>query len=119
MTDSTIQEYNRQNGVDYTDMVNWNYSYHSNPYWNLTENANIDDRNRMLGSAQLQYKPLNWLTAMVRTGTDFYNQKRDYSVRSRAGSAATSATASPTATTRRAASAPRRTSSTRTTPTSS
>ncbi|MDF2775446.1 MAG: TonB-dependent outer membrane protein SusC/RagA [Geminicoccaceae bacterium] len=78
MTDSTIQEYNRQNGVDYTDMVNWNYSYHSNPYWNLYRNSNSDDRNRMLGAAQLQYKPLTWLTAMVRTGTDFYNQKRDH-----------------------------------------
>ncbi len=33
----------------------------------------------MLGSAQLQYKPTRWLSAMVRTGTDFYNQKRDYS----------------------------------------
>ena len=58
--------------------MNWNYNYHSNPYWNLTENSNFDDRNRMLGSAQLQYKPLNWLTAMVRTGSDFYNQNRGY-----------------------------------------
>jgi TonB-linked SusC/RagA family outer membrane protein len=78
MTDSTIQEYNRQNGVDYTDMVNWNYSYHSNPYWNLYKNANFDDRNRMLGSAQIQYKPLSWLTGMIRTGTDFYNQNRGF-----------------------------------------
>jgi TonB-linked SusC/RagA family outer membrane protein len=78
MTDSTIQEYNRQNGVDYTDMVNWNYSYHSNPWWNVLRNENFDDRNRMLGSAQLQWKPMPWLTGMVRTGTDFYNQNHGF-----------------------------------------
>jgi TonB-linked SusC/RagA family outer membrane protein len=80
MKDSTIQEYNRQNGIDYTPMVNWNYSYHSNPWWNLYENENFDDRNRMLGSAQVQYKPLNWLTGMVRTGTDFYNQNKGFNM---------------------------------------
>jgi TonB-linked SusC/RagA family outer membrane protein len=78
VTDSAIQVYNRAQGVDFTDMVNWNYNYHSNPWWNLEKNANYDDRNRMLGSAQLQYKPLTWLTAMVRTGTDFYNQNRGF-----------------------------------------
>ena len=88
MKDSTLQEYNRQNGVGFTDMVNWNYNYHSNPYWNLTENSNFDDRNRMLGSAQLQYKPLTWLSAMVRTGTD--STTRTAATPSpRAGSAAT------------------------------
>jgi TonB-linked SusC/RagA family outer membrane protein len=78
VTDSAIQVYNQNQGVDFTDMVNWNYNYHSNPWWNLEKNSNYDDRNRMLGSAQLQYKPLTWLTAMVRTGTDFYNQNRGF-----------------------------------------
>jgi TonB-linked SusC/RagA family outer membrane protein len=78
MTDSTIQDYNRQNGVDYTNMVNWNYSYHSNPWWNVLKNSNFDDRNRVIGSAQLQYKPLTWLTAMLRSGTDFYSQNRGF-----------------------------------------
>jgi TonB-linked SusC/RagA family outer membrane protein len=80
MTDSTIQEYNREHGIDYTDMVNWNYSYHSNPWWNLLKNENFDERNRMLGSAQLQYRPLSWLTGMVRTGTDFYNQNKGFNM---------------------------------------
>ena len=78
MTDSLIQQYNAANGVDYTDMVNWNYSYHSNPWWNVEKNSNFDDRNRMIGSAQIQYKPLTWLTGMVRTGTDFYSQNRGF-----------------------------------------
>ena len=78
MTDSLIQQYNAANGVDYTEMVNWNYSYHSNPWWTVEKNSNFDDRNRMIGSAQVQYKPLSWLTGMVRTGTDFYNQNRGF-----------------------------------------
>jgi len=78
MTDSTLQVYNRAHGIDYTDMVNWNYNYHSNPYWNLTQNTNFDDRNRMIGSAQLQWKPLSWLSSMVRTGSDFYNTDRGF-----------------------------------------
>src|SRR5215211_1904505 len=78
VTDSSLQAYNATQGVDYTDMVNWNYNYHSNPWWNVDMNSNFDDRNRMLGSAQGQCKPLSWLTGMVRTGTDFYNQNRGF-----------------------------------------
>ncbi|PYP77754.1 MAG: SusC/RagA family TonB-linked outer membrane protein [Gemmatimonadetes bacterium] len=78
MTDSALQVYNAANGVDYTNMVNWNYNYHSNPWWNVEMNSNFDDRNRMIGSAQLQYKPYSWLTGMIRTGTDFYNQNRGF-----------------------------------------
>jgi TonB-linked SusC/RagA family outer membrane protein len=78
LTDSTLQVYNAQNGVDFTNMVNWNYNYHSNPWWNVEKNSNFDDRNRMIGSAQLQWKPLTWLSGMVRTGTDFYNQNRGF-----------------------------------------
>jgi TonB-linked SusC/RagA family outer membrane protein len=76
VTDSSLQEFNRENGIDFTNQVNWNYNYHNNPYWALTQNSNSDDRNRFIGSAQIQYKPLSWLTGMVRTGSDFYNQNR-------------------------------------------
>src|SRR4029078_8589556 len=62
--------------VDFTDQVNWNYNYHNNPYWATTQNSNADDRNRFLGSAQVQYKPVSWLTGMGRTGSDFYNTTR-------------------------------------------
>ncbi|HEX7979295.1 MAG TPA: SusC/RagA family TonB-linked outer membrane protein [Gemmatimonadaceae bacterium] len=76
VNDSTLRAYNRGQDVDFTDQVNWNYNYHNNPYWALESNSNGDDRNRFLGSAQLQYKPLPWLTGMLRTGSDFYNQTR-------------------------------------------
>ncbi|HEV7991345.1 MAG TPA: SusC/RagA family TonB-linked outer membrane protein [Gemmatimonadaceae bacterium] len=76
VTDSTLQAYNRGQGIDFTNQVNWNYNYHNNPYWNLTQNQNYDDRNRFIGSAQVQYKPTSWLTGMVRSGSDFYNNMR-------------------------------------------
>jgi TonB-linked SusC/RagA family outer membrane protein len=76
VNDSTLRAYNREQGIDFTNQVNWNYNYHNNPYWTVQQNSNADDRNRFIGSAQLQFKPLSWLTSMVRTGSDFYNTTR-------------------------------------------
>jgi len=76
VNDSTLRDYNRSQGIDFIDQVNWNYNYHNNPYWGVQQNSNSDDRNRFIGSAQLQYKPTSWLTGMVRTGSDFYNTTR-------------------------------------------
>ena len=80
VTDSTLRAFNQGNGVDFTDQVNWNYNYHNNPYWNINQNANDDDRNRFIGSAQVQFKPLSWLTGMIRTGSDFYNTNRSNNI---------------------------------------
>jgi len=80
VTDSSLQAFNRGNGVDFTNQVNWNYNYHNNPYWATTQNSNSDDRNRFIGSAQVQYKPTSWLTGMVRTGSDFYNSSRSNNI---------------------------------------
>jgi len=76
--DPTLSANNLAN--DITPQVNWNYNYHNNPYWNLNRNNNSDDRNRFIGSAQLQYKPMDWLTAMVRSGSDFYRTQRGFTV---------------------------------------
>jgi TonB-linked SusC/RagA family outer membrane protein len=80
MSDPTLQAFNRQVGVGFTNQVNWNYSYHNNPYWNIERNSNADDRNRFIGSAQLQYRPFQWLTSMVRSGSDFYRSNRGFNV---------------------------------------
>jgi TonB-linked SusC/RagA family outer membrane protein len=62
------------------NQVNWNYYFHTNPYWALHMNNNQDERNRVLGNVQMQYKPTTWLTGMVRTGTDFYRNNRVFTV---------------------------------------
>jgi TonB-linked SusC/RagA family outer membrane protein len=77
--DPTLQAANQASGINCCQ-VNWNYNYHNNPYWNLYQNNNFDDRNRLIGAAQLQYRPTDWLTAMVRSGTDVYRTNRGFNV---------------------------------------
>ncbi|HEV2146456.1 MAG TPA: SusC/RagA family TonB-linked outer membrane protein [Longimicrobiaceae bacterium] len=57
-------------------MVNWNYSYHNNPYWIALENRNFDNRDRLIGSGSANYRFTDWLNATVRTGTDWYEDRR-------------------------------------------
>lgn len=77
--DSTLVASNVANGVNCCQ-VNWNYNYHNNPYWNLYSNHNGDERNHVIGSTSLTYKPLTWLSAKVATGIDFYRHKREFDV---------------------------------------
>jgi TonB-linked SusC/RagA family outer membrane protein len=62
------------------NMINWNYNYHSNPYFAQYVNSNRDDRDRVTGSAQATYTFAPWLKGMARTGTDFYRDYRDYKI---------------------------------------
>ncbi len=57
-------------------MVNWNYSYHSNPYWLTLENANSDNRDRIIGNISASYELNSWLSATGTTGTDWYRDGR-------------------------------------------
>lgn len=58
-------------------LYNWNYNYHNNPFWLMYDNPNRDQRDRVIGSAQAQYKFLPWLTGTVRSGVDTYRENRD------------------------------------------
>jgi TonB-linked SusC/RagA family outer membrane protein len=62
--------------ADPGEMYNWNYSYHSNPYWIALENANWDDRDRVIGNVSASYSLTDWLSASVRSGTDLYEDSR-------------------------------------------
>lgn len=59
---------------------NWNNRWNNNPYWTALENRNWDSRDRIIGSGSLTYEMAPWLSGMVRTGTDWYqeNRKRTY-----------------------------------------
>ena len=52
---------------------NWNYNYHNNPYFTLYENLNKLDRDRIMGTAKIDYQILENLNLFVRTGVDNYN----------------------------------------------
>jgi TonB-linked SusC/RagA family outer membrane protein len=57
-------------------MFNWNYNYHSNPYWIALENTNFDTRDRVIGNVSSTYNFTDWLSATVRSGTDLYQDQR-------------------------------------------
>jgi len=71
-----LRNYKDAAGNDY----NWNHSYYSNPYWIQYENTVAQQRNRFFGNARLSYQVLDWLTANLRVGTDYYNDRRKYKV---------------------------------------
>ena len=52
----------------------------NNPYWDVYADPNNDTRDRFMGSGELTYKATDWLTAMVRSGTDWYcdDHEEDY-----------------------------------------
>ena len=48
-----------------------------NPYYSLNKDFSTQDMNRVYGNFQLNYKPVEWLTATARVGTDFISDNRD------------------------------------------
>lgn len=67
-----LKTYKDANGKD----INWNNSYYSNPYFVAYENTVGQVRNRLIGSAELNYKIIDGLSANFRTGNDYYNDRR-------------------------------------------
>ena len=71
--------------VDRTDLnqFNFNYNYHDNPYFNLYENTNGQEIDRLFGNVSATYQFNDWLMLMARVGTDysdeFRNRRRAYS----------------------------------------
>ncbi|MCX6254615.1 MAG: TonB-dependent receptor [Bacteroidia bacterium] len=50
---------------------NWNSSYHNNPYWNLYNNTNSRNRDRMIGNMNFSWKFTDWLAFKAMAGTDW------------------------------------------------
>ncbi len=63
-----LKEYKNADG----SLFNWNYNYHNNPYFTLHENLNKMNRDRVTGNAKVNYIITDNLTAMVRTGIDYF-----------------------------------------------
>jgi TonB-linked SusC/RagA family outer membrane protein len=62
--------------ADGQTFYNWNYSYHDNPFSIARENANRDVTDRVIGHLALTYSFTDWLSATVRSGTDYFDEKR-------------------------------------------
>ena len=63
-------------GMENRQQFNFNYNYHDNPYFNLYENTNSQNANRIFGNIAVKYNFYDWLTLQVRGGTDFNNELR-------------------------------------------
>ena len=51
---------------------NWIQAFHVNPYYNLYNNTNSYDRDRVISKGSIFFKPTDWLKFEARTGYDFY-----------------------------------------------
>ena len=49
---------------------------YSNPNWNVINNINSSDVDRLIGSVQFDIVPVSWLTATARVGIDNFNDYR-------------------------------------------
>ena len=56
--------------------MNWNYSYHDNPYWMLHNNTNSRNRDRIIGNINLNYHFADWLSFNAIIGNDWYIEDR-------------------------------------------
>jgi len=65
-----------QAGREGLNQYNFNYNYHDNPYFNLYENTNSQDLNRVYGNVSLIYDLTDNLSLMVRSGLDASNEFR-------------------------------------------
>jgi TonB-linked SusC/RagA family outer membrane protein len=60
---------------------NWNNSYYSNPYWRAYYNTVEQNRNRVIGDVHFSVNLLQGLDFRFRSGTDYYNDRRKYKIK--------------------------------------
>jgi TonB-linked SusC/RagA family outer membrane protein len=83
----TPPSYDLTNGTD--DPVNdesaWSLpdgtqrTYHGaydNPYWSVNKNRNEETLNRLIGFAEVNWQPFEWMNVLNRTGVDTYSEQR-------------------------------------------
>lgn len=67
-----LKDYKRDDGL----MANFKSGVPYNPYWLVNEYKNNDSRDRVMGMIRVKYDFTDWLSMQVRTGSDFYTDKR-------------------------------------------
>lgn len=65
-----------QAGREGLNQFGFNYNYHDNPYFNVFENTNSQDLNRVFGNLSLNYQFTPALKLALRSGTDINNELR-------------------------------------------
>jgi len=65
-----------QRGLEGFQQFNYNYNYHDNPYFNMYENTNGLDKDRLIGNVSAKLSIFDNLIFTLRSGVDFYNERR-------------------------------------------
>src|SRR5690606_15647919 len=63
-------------GREGLQQFNYNYNYHDNPFFNVYENTNSQNKDRVYGNISANYEINDNWNLMVRTGRDFYRDLR-------------------------------------------
>lgn len=63
-------------GREGLQQFNYNYNYHDNPYFTMYENTNGQDKDRVFGNVNMNYKFHDNWNLLLRSGRDFYNELR-------------------------------------------
>lgn len=66
-----------QNNREGLSQFGFNYNYHDNPYFNLYENTNAMDQNRVFGNTSIKYEFNDFVNVQLRTGIDASDEIRD------------------------------------------
>lgn len=66
-----------QPGLEDVQQFNFNYNYHDNPYFNVYENTNGQEVDRIIGNITLSYQFTNWLSIQARTQIDYADELRE------------------------------------------
>ena len=67
-----------QPGLEGTQQYSFNYTFFDNPFFTLQENRNSFNRDRLYGNLSASYDITPTLTATVRTGMDYSDEKRQF-----------------------------------------
>ncbi|SCY42978.1 TonB-linked outer membrane protein, SusC/RagA family [Nonlabens sp. Hel1_33_55] len=67
-----------QPGLEGVQQYSFNYTFFDNPYFILKENRNSFGRDRLFGNISISQELTSELTATVRTGMDYSNEKRRF-----------------------------------------
>ncbi len=66
-----------QRGLEGFQQFNYNYNYHDNPYFNMYENTNGMNKDRIIGNISAKLSILDNLILTIRSGVDFYNERHN------------------------------------------
>ena len=66
--DGSARVYTNATGTDF-----W-----QNPYWAVNLNTNSDNRDRIIGFVSVKYDFTDWLSLQLRSGRDFFNDRREF-----------------------------------------